>query len=573
MTQPLVSIITGTYNRRAMLQAFITSARRQLPPAIDYEFVVCDGGSTDGTLEWLRAQADVKLIEHGALLGAIKAFCDAADMATGKYILFGNDDVTLNEGSILRAIVHLETHPRCAGVGFAHDTPNKGRKVVWSENGLDYGIQEMDGRDLQGAPIRLLYAQIGLFRTDLAREAGWWGRDDSIMASGDGTYGADNFLSAKLWEAGYTIEWVEGVSNIDHLAPDELRQRNYGRAQQVRSAFQQRFPNGVKIGAPRTYAANEQLRVLYAPVFEPGHATQKANKRGLRDALAKRFLVYEYDYVNDRTPLIDLIRLWQPHMVLTQFHGVHPITPHMVAEARNAKPDALWLNWNGDVDERGLISEPMLAMLRLYDLQLTVNASVLPTYAREGIPAAYWQIGYEPVPDTLPKADKFDVVFLGNAYSQQRRALGDTLMQLGVNAGLFGAGWAQAQGETLYDFAAGAALYRSSKIAIGDNQYAARGFVSNRLFEALANGAFLLHQRVDGLEALTGLCADEHYVEWTDFDDLRAKVAYWLDDKRSKERARIRKQGEAFVRQHHSFDARLAQLFDEIMPQVFHAHR
>ena len=563
---PLVSIITGTYNRRASLQAFIDSVRRNIPRGMDYEIVVCDGGSTDGTLEWLRAQADVKLLEHGALLGAIKAFCDAADMATGQYILFGNDDVTLLDGSIARAIVHLETHPRCAGVGFAHNVPNRLREIIWTQDGVDYGVLHMQARSVDGTPTQVMYAQIGLFRTDLAREAGWWGRDDAIMAAGDGTYGADNYLTARLLEMGYTVDAVVGVGNTDGLMPDALRQHNYAKADGKPPAFWQRFPGGVQIGTPRTVDTPERLRVLYLPVFEAGHTVQKANKRGLREALkARGFLVYEHDYVSDRTSLKDIVALWQPHLVLTQFHGVHPITPLMVTEARNIKPDALWVNWNGDVDERGLISDPMLQMLRLYDVQLTVHAGVLPVYEREGIPAAYWQIGYEPVPDTLPIVPKWDVVFLGNAYSKERQRLADALLATGAKVGLYGIGWTDSQGDTLYDFATGAALYRNAKIAIGDNQYAARGFVSNRLFEALANGAFLLHQQVDGLEELTGLCDGVHYVAWSDFDDLRTKIAHWLKPAQNAARKRIAAAGEAFVREHHSFAARLDELFKVIL--------
>ncbi len=37
-------------------------------------------------------------------------------------------------------------------------------------------------------------------------------------------------------------------------------------------------------------------RVLYLPIFEQGWQVQKEQKRGLRDALAKRAIVIEYDY-------------------------------------------------------------------------------------------------------------------------------------------------------------------------------------------------------------------------------------------------------------------------------------
>ena len=115
-----------------------------------------------------------------------------------------------------------------------------------------------------------------------------------------------------------------------------------------------------------------------------------------------------------------------------------------------------------------------------------------------------------------------------------------------------------------------AALYRRCKIAIGDNQYGDKGFVSNRLFEALANGAFLLHQTIPGLEELTGLVDGVHYVSWGDYDDLRAQARTYLADDAA--RRRIAAAGEAFVRAHHSFDARVQELFTLIERGAGHGH-
>ena len=89
----LLSIVSGTYNRQPYLEAMMKSCVASMPPGIEYEFCICDGGSTDGTLDVLRGRRDVKLLEHGELRGAIKAFNDAAAMATGDYLLIANDDI------------------------------------------------------------------------------------------------------------------------------------------------------------------------------------------------------------------------------------------------------------------------------------------------------------------------------------------------------------------------------------------------------------------------------------------------------------------------------------------------
>lgn len=72
-TEIVISAVTGTYNRLALLQKMVTSVRQSVGGLL-YEIILVDGGSTDGTLEWCRQQSDVMLIEQGKLLGAVEAF-------------------------------------------------------------------------------------------------------------------------------------------------------------------------------------------------------------------------------------------------------------------------------------------------------------------------------------------------------------------------------------------------------------------------------------------------------------------------------------------------------------------
>ncbi len=125
----ILSIVTGTFNRLQLLAEMIESVRATVPSSISYEFVIVDGGSTDGTLEWCKRQRDVVLIEQGALLGAIKAFNAGAYAARGQYVILANDDVLFHIGSIVRAIVYLEEHPTCGAVAFA-DQPAEQLEVA-----------------------------------------------------------------------------------------------------------------------------------------------------------------------------------------------------------------------------------------------------------------------------------------------------------------------------------------------------------------------------------------------------------------------------------------------------------
>ena len=558
---PIISVITGTYNRRASLARFVGSARRNIPMGIPYEIILVDGGSTDGTQDWCHSQPDVTLIEQGELKGAISAFCAGADAATGEYVLLGNDDVELADGSLMTALTYLDMHPQCGAVAFADNRPAPGY-------GSGYKVQTFQVRHGE-ATVNQPYAQVGLFRRALGARAGWWGRDDPQFAGH--TYGGDNYLSARLYEMGYTVDAVSACRITDHLESDDLRVRNEAIEAQHPGAYYERFPTppvfGSDIPMVTTAAFDEHLRVLYFPLYEPGYGHYKI---GLTQALQRAGYVWEVDYQNDPYDLPAIAAIFQPHILLMQCHSPHDVPLATLTAARAEQPGMLVVNWNGDVYEQNLTGDKMLAFLKHVDLQLTVNADTLPVYAAHDIPATYWQVGFEPVDyQHLPRMQSHDVVFLANCYSDTRKQLGGALRSMkGIDVGLYGRSWQWGNGDTTYQFAPSAALCQNAKICIGDNQYGQRGFVSNRIFETLAAGGFLLHQVVPGLEDLTGLQDGVHYVSWTDLNDLQGKIRYWLKTSQQDQRQQIAAAGRAFAQARHSFDARVKQLLTEIIPSL-----
>lgn len=89
---PLVSIVTATYNAKEYLPRLIASLRNQVNK--NFEWVVVDGASTDGTLEILNNVNDINLtVDSRPDNGVYDAFNRAAQIASGNYILFlGADD-------------------------------------------------------------------------------------------------------------------------------------------------------------------------------------------------------------------------------------------------------------------------------------------------------------------------------------------------------------------------------------------------------------------------------------------------------------------------------------------------
>lgn len=96
-SEPFISIVTATFNsgdKIGALEASLVAQRFQ-----DFQWVVQDGGSTDGTIEQLARSElhDVSIVSKPDA-GIYDAFNEALERATGQYVLFiGSDDFLVKE--------------------------------------------------------------------------------------------------------------------------------------------------------------------------------------------------------------------------------------------------------------------------------------------------------------------------------------------------------------------------------------------------------------------------------------------------------------------------------------------
>jgi glycosyltransferase involved in cell wall biosynthesis len=108
---PLVTIITPSYQQAAFLEQTIRSVLDQDYPNLEY--MVIDGGSTDGSVEIIRRYADrlawwVSEKDHGQAEAINKGFT----RAHGKYVAWVNSDDFYQPGAIRAAVAELEAHPQ-----------------------------------------------------------------------------------------------------------------------------------------------------------------------------------------------------------------------------------------------------------------------------------------------------------------------------------------------------------------------------------------------------------------------------------------------------------------------------
>lgn len=87
-----LSIITLTYNKLKYTKKYIESLKKYTN---NFELIIVDNGSTDGTREYLKSLDDVKLIFNDENVGYSKGNNQGLEIAEGEYIAFLNNDILL----------------------------------------------------------------------------------------------------------------------------------------------------------------------------------------------------------------------------------------------------------------------------------------------------------------------------------------------------------------------------------------------------------------------------------------------------------------------------------------------
>ncbi len=185
----VVSIVIPTFNRLSRLCRCVANIRSNVTTR--HEIVVVDGGSTDGTREFLSGDGNLHVILEHNREGAVRAFNKGFRAAKGHYVMWLNDDAHPLPGSVEAAIETIERHDNVGMVAFYHDWDR-------ARNVLDR--VEVDGRaysiyNVRGYP----YANFGLLRQSLLREIGY--ADERYYFSG---FDPDLSLKVQL-EAGLKV--------------------------------------------------------------------------------------------------------------------------------------------------------------------------------------------------------------------------------------------------------------------------------------------------------------------------------------------------------------------------------
>lgn len=112
----LTSIVILTYNKLNFTIQCIESIRKYTHKS-DYELIVVDNHSTDGTVEWLKEQNDIKCIFNEFNAGFPRGCNQGIEAATGDNILLLNNDVIATENWLQNLVNALYSDPTIGAVG------------------------------------------------------------------------------------------------------------------------------------------------------------------------------------------------------------------------------------------------------------------------------------------------------------------------------------------------------------------------------------------------------------------------------------------------------------------------
>ena len=519
-----VSIILGTWNRLEALQSSIYHIRDSVG-TLEYEVIIVDGGSTDGTLEWLEGQDDCLVVKQKRLVGACRAFTAGFRLALAPFVVHLNDDDEPQGDCIHTAYEYMKANPDVGQVAFAFDLYTPG----------EYHLDHVFGD---------VYANKGMTRREAGDGARWW--SDEFH-----TYGGDCELSCRVRELGYRVVGLPECRAHDLMTDDALRKVNN--------------PGGVNPDSEKFYAQRKGIipikqrhRVLHV-ALNYGSDNQPALQRALQS-------LGEYQQVDwmrlgkqTEEVLAGICREWNPDLVFMQLQTPGIVSP-IVAKGIQAMGRTV-VNWSGDV--RDPLPEWYFDLGKEVDWTLVTNTDWVEKLQSKGVNAEYLQIGFnqEIFHPWGDKAQSEPIVFMGNHYGDMFPLSKDRLNMVRYMQEVFrddfqvyGRGWPfRSQHLGWYEEAS---HYRGCKIAIGMSQLKLRRYTSDRLHRAMGSGAFYLPQWYPGIEL--EFEQGVHLDWWQDVGELEEKVKYYLENKSI--RQRIAFQGSECVHEKHTWLDRVYEL-------------
>jgi N-acetylglucosaminyl-diphospho-decaprenol L-rhamnosyltransferase len=220
-----VRLVVVTYSPGDFLRELLASVRRASTGSVPV--TVVDNGSTDGTLEWIRARPELTLVETGSNRGYGAAANIGVAAASEEWVLIVNPDITFETGAIDDLLAVASRWPRAGGLGprihtdggllypSARELPSIGRGVghavfgwVWPSNPWTAAYRRERGTPREGTVGWLSGACLLVRREAFAAVDGF---DEQFFM-----YFEDTDLCERLAKAGWDVVYAPSSTVVHH---------------------------------------------------------------------------------------------------------------------------------------------------------------------------------------------------------------------------------------------------------------------------------------------------------------------------------------------------------------------
>ena len=175
---PKVSIITPTLNQIEFIERTITSVLDQDYPNLEY--LIIDGGSTDGTLDLLKSlSTKVKWITENGL-GQTQAINRGLKMCKGEIISWLNSDDVLLDGAIQKIVKMFGANPQVDMIYGNCDYIDADNIYI-----SEYKTQEFSFKDLYLNAVNFIPQPATFFRRRILKNTGYLNERYSLVMDFD----------------------------------------------------------------------------------------------------------------------------------------------------------------------------------------------------------------------------------------------------------------------------------------------------------------------------------------------------------------------------------------------------
>lgn len=205
---------------------------------VDFEVIISDNGSTDGSIEFIRSSyPQVRVIENGRNLRFAKGNNVAIEASRGEYVLILNPDTIVHDGALDSLIAFADRHPEGGAFGC---------KVLNSDGSYQGCARPLPTLESEWIAAFWLKAlgllsdrlHAGLYwrwKGDEERTVGWLAgcfilfRGELLKRLGGFDpqffyYYEDTDLCHRVWDAGYTVVYTP-IGVITHLGGQSTKKR------------------------------------------------------------------------------------------------------------------------------------------------------------------------------------------------------------------------------------------------------------------------------------------------------------------------------------------------------------